>query len=54
MKEELGGNNIIEFVGRKPKTYNVFLLNRWLYVKKKLKKKKKCVIKRKLKFEDYK
>lgn len=54
MKEELGGNIMIEFVGRKPKSYNVFLLNRWLYRKKKLKETKKCVIKWKFKFEDYK
>lgn len=54
MKEELGGNIMIEFVGRKPKMYNEFLLNRWLYGKKKLKGTKKFVIKRKLKFEDYK
>ena len=47
MKDELGGKVITEFVTLRPKTYS-FLEN------KKAKGTKKCVIKKKIKFNDYK
>ena len=48
MKNELGGKIMIEFVELRAKTYN-YLINY-----KMAKGTKKCIIKRKLKFEDYK
>ena len=52
MKDELGGKIITEFVTLRPKTYS-YLIN---YCKedKKAKGTKKCVIKRMIKFNDYK
>ena len=52
MKDELGGKQINEFVGPIPKTYS-YLMNDNSEVKK-AKGTKKCVIKRMLKFLDYK
>ena len=52
MKDELGGPTIKEFVGLKSKTYSYLKDNK--DGDKKAKGTKKCVIKRKLKFQDYK
>ena len=52
MKNELGGKIIAEFVAFRPKTYSYLMGDGWSY--KKAKGTKKCVIKRKLKFNDYK
>ena len=52
MKDELGGQIVKEFVGLKAKTYSYLKENN--NEDKKAKSTKKCVIKRKLKFEDYK
>ena len=48
MKHKLGGKIMVKFVGLKAKTYS------YLIDDKKAKGTKKCVIKRKLKFENYK
>ena len=52
MKDELGGQIMKQFVGLRAKTYNYLKDNNNEY--KKAKGKKMCVIKRKLKFQDYK
>ena len=52
MKDELGGQIIKEFVGLREKTYSYLKGNN--NDDKKAKGTKKCVIKRKLKFQDYK
>ena len=52
MKDELGGGIITEFVALRPKTYS-YTTNVFLEMKKS-KGTKKCVIKKMLKFEDYK
>ena len=52
MKDELGGKIMTEFVGLRPKTCS-YLINNGSG-NKKAKETKKCVIKRMLKFEDYK
>ena len=52
MKDELGGRITQEFVGLRSKTYCYLIDN--VSEDKKAKVTKKCVIKRKLKFEDYK
>ena len=52
MKDELGGNTMTEFVALRPKTYSY--LTDDCKEDKKAKGKKKCVIKRRLKFSDYK
>ena len=52
MKDELGGKIMTEFVALRPKTYS-YLMNDNTEVKK-AKGTKKCVIKRMLKFSDYK
>ena len=52
MKNELGGKIMTEFVARRPKTYSYVMDN--TQVTKKAKGTKKCVIKRRLKFNDYK
>ena len=52
MKDELGGNIMIEFVALRPKTYS-YLADDCKEVKK-AKGTKKCVINRRLKFSDYK
>ena len=52
MKDELGGQIMKEFVGLRAKTYSYLKDNN--YEAKKAKGTKKSVIKRKLKFEDYK
>ena len=52
MKDELGEKIMIEFVGLKAKTYS-YLIDDGSHDKK-AKDTKKCVIKRKLKFENYK
>ena len=52
VKDKLGGKIMIEFVGFRAKTYS-FLIDDGSEDKK-AKGTKKCVIKRKLKFEDYK
>ena len=52
MKDELGGQIIKEFVGLRAKTYSYLKDNN--DEDKKAKGTKKCVIKRKLKFQDYK
>ena len=52
MEDESGGKIIIEFIGLKAKTFSYLIRNGSKY--KKEKGIKKCVIKRKLKFENYK
>ena len=52
MKDELGGKIMTEFVALRPKTYS-YLMNDNIEVKK-AKGTKKCIIKRMLKFSDYK
>ena len=52
MKDELGGKTMTEFVALRPKTY--FYLMDDGESNKKAKRTKKCVIKRGLKFNDYK
>ena len=52
MKDELGGQIMKEFVGLRAKTYNYIKENN--DEDKKAKGTKMCVIKRKLKFKDYK
>ena len=52
MKDELGGMITTEFLALRPKIYS-YLMND-TYVTKKAKETKKCVIKRVLKFNDYK
>ena len=52
MKDELGGKIMTEYVALKPKTYS-YLINDCEEVKK-TKGTKECVIKRMLKFYDYK
>ena len=52
MKDELGGKIMKEFVGLRAKTYSYLKDNN--DENKKAKGTKKCVIKRKLKFQDYK
>ena len=52
MKDELGGKIIIEIVALRPKTYSY--LTDDCKEDKKAKGRKKCVIKRRLKFNDYK
>ena len=51
MKDELGGKNVVKFVGLKAKTYSYLIDDN--NEDKKAKGTKKCVIKRKLKFENY-
>ena len=52
MKHELGGQNMKEFVGLRAKTYSYLKDNN--DQDKKCKRHKKCIIKTKLKFQDYK
>ena len=52
MKDELGGGIITEFVALRPKTYS-YMTDKFIEMKK-AKGTKKCVIKKMLKFEDYK
>ena len=52
MKDELGGGIIIEFVALSPKTYS-YMTDEFIEMKK-AKGTKKCIIKKMLKFEDYK
>ena len=52
MKDELGGKVMTEFVALRPKTYSYLMDDGWS--DKKIKETKKSVIKRKLKFNDYK
>ena len=52
MKDELGGRIITEFVALRPKTYS-YMTDEFIEMKK-AKGTKKCVIKKMLKFEDYK
>ena len=52
IKDELGGGIITEFVALRPKTYSY--MNDEFIEMKKAKGIKKCVIKKMLKFEDYK
>ena len=52
MKNELGGNFMIEFTGLRPKTYSYLIDDDSGYEK--AKSTKKCVIKQRLKFENYK
>ena len=52
LKDELGGRIMKEFVGLRPKTY-IYLIEVGSQDKK-VKSTKKCVIKRKINFEDYK
>ena len=52
MKDELGGQIMKEFVGLRAKTYSYLKDNN--DENKKAKGTKKCVIKRKIKFQDYK
>ena len=52
MKDELGGKIMIKFVGLRAKTYSYLIGDS--SEDKKAKGPKKCVIKRKLKFENYK
>ena len=53
MKDELGGKIMIKFVALRPKTYS-YLMDYGSYDKKAKETKKKCIIKRMLKFNDYK
>ena len=53
MKNELGGKIMIKFVELRAKTY-IYLIDDGSEDKKKQKVQKKCVIKRKVKFENYK
>ena len=52
MKDELGGGIITEFVGLRPKPYS-YITNDFIEMKK-AKGTKKCVVKKMLRFEDYK
>ena len=52
MKDELGGEIIMEFIALKPKTYSYLTDND--KIDKKAKGTKKCVIKKMIKFDDYK
>ena len=52
MKGELGGKIMTEFVAFRPKRYSYLMDDGWS--DKKAKETKKCVIKRRLKFNDYK
>ena len=52
MKDELGGGTITEFVALRPKTYS-YTTDEFIELKK-TKGTKKCVVKKMLKFEDYK
>ena len=52
MKDELGGGIITEFVALRPKTYS-YMTDEFIEMKK-AKGTKKCIIKKMLKFEDYK
>ena len=52
MKDELGGKNMTKFVALRPKTYSYLMDDGGS--DKKAKATKKCVIKRRLKFNDYK
>ena len=52
MKDELGGKIMTEFVSLRPKTYSYLMDDGWS--DKKAKGTKKCVIKRRLKFNYYK
>ena len=55
MKDELGGKIMTEFVALRPKTYSYLIDDNGIQViKKKAKGTKKCVIKRRLKFNNYK
>ena len=51
MKDELGGKIMVEFAALRPKTYSCLRDDN--DENKKAKGTKKCVVKRKLKFEDY-
>ena len=52
MKDELGGEIITEFIPLRPKTYSYLADND--KIDKKVKVAKKCVIKKMIKFDDYK
>ena len=52
MKDELGGEIITEFIALRPKTYSYLTDND--KIDKKAKRTKKCVIKKIIKFDDYK
>ena len=52
MKDELGGEIIMEFIALRPKTYSYLTDND--KINKKAKGTKKCVIKKMIKFDDYK
>ena len=52
MKDELGGEIIMEFIALRPKTYSYLTDND--KIDKKAKGTKKCVIKKMIKFDDYK
>ena len=52
MKDELGGKIITEFIALRPKTYSYLTDND--KIDKKTKGTKKCVIKKMIKFDDYK
>ena len=52
MKDELGGEIITEFIALRPKTYSYLTVND--KIDKKAKGTKKCVIKKMIKFDDYK
>ena len=52
MKDELGGKIMTEFLALRPKTYSCLMDDSWS--DKKAKGEKKCAIKRRLKFNDYK
>ena len=52
MKDELGGNIMTESVALRPEKYSYLMEDGW--GDKKAKGTKKCVIKRRLKFNDYK
>ena len=52
MKDEMGGKIMTEFIALRPKTYSYLMDDGWS--DKKAKGTKKCIIKQRLKFSDYK